>query len=157
MERTLFLEIVTPEKTVFCGYVSEVRFPTAHRGIYGLHPGHTPLLTVLGSGLLRFSIRGQEHWTTLLGGIVEAGPHRVTILAREVETVDSIDLSEEEVRRARAVKEVAESRTEHDLELAQGALERCLVRIEAAHLVLALGLPAPPRCAKCGCVPCGCS
>jgi F-type H+-transporting ATPase subunit epsilon len=156
VDATLFLEIVTPARTVFCGHVSEVRFPTAHRGIYGIYPGHTPLMTILGSGLLRFSARGHEHWTTLLGGLVEVRPDRVTILTREAETVDTIDLSEEETHRARAQRALIESRTEHDLELAQIALERSLARTEAMHLALILGPPTPPRCAKCGCERCEC-
>lgn len=156
MDSTLFLEIVTPSKTVFCGHVSEVRFPTLHRGIYGIYPGHTPLMTILGSGLLRFTILGHEHWTTLLGGVVEVGPARVTILTREAETVDTIDLSEEETHQARAKKALAESTTDHDLELAQIALERSLVRTEAMQLALMLGAPPQPRCAKCGCERCEC-
>lgn len=156
MSDTLFLEVITPDKKVFCGHVSEVRFTTRHRGQYGILPGHTPLITLVGNGLLLFTINGREHWMTLFGGIVEVQGGRVAILARESETVDSLDLDEIRASRQMAEKSLREAQSERDLETAQVALERSLIRMEAVNLATLLGGLGPARCAKCGCESCRC-
>lgn len=156
MSDTLFLEVVTPQKKVFCGHVSEVRFSTLYRGEYGILPGHTPLITLVGSGLLRFTIHGQEHWMTLFGGIVEVHEEQVVILARESETVDALDLDAIRAEKLMAEKTLREARTEPDLTNAQVALERSIVRMGAVNRATLLGGTCPPQCAKCGCDICQC-
>ncbi|MBI3130300.1 MAG: ATP synthase F1 subunit epsilon [Acidobacteria bacterium] len=156
MADTLFLEVLTPEKKVFCGHVSEVRFTTRHRGQYGILPGHTPLYTLIGSGLLLFSIHGKEHWMALFGGIAEVRGDRVAILARESEIVDSLDIDAIRSQKQMAEKALREARSEHDMALAQVAIERSLVRMESLDLARLLGTPNQPRCPECGCEPCTC-
>ncbi|WP_257313986.1 ATP synthase F1 subunit epsilon [Geothrix fuzhouensis] len=132
MSQSIKLEVVTPERPVFSAEVSEVQFPTAARGYYGILPGHTPLMTAVGDGLLYYVQDGQKHWLTVFGGFAEVGPDRVTILARESETVDMIDLEQVEAQRQRALKLLKEAVTEHDLTSAQAALDASLIRLQAA-------------------------
>ena len=132
MSQSIKLEVVTPERPVFSAEVSEVQFPTASRGYYGILPGHTPLMTAVGDGLLYYVRDGQKHWLTVFGGFAEVGPDRVTILARESETVDMIDLEQVEAQRQRALKLLKEAVTEHDLTSAQAALDASLIRLQAA-------------------------
>ncbi len=128
----LLLEVVTPERRVFSAQVQDVMFPTAHRGYYGIKPDHTPVLTPVGNGLIHFTQEGQKHWLTVFGGFAEVGPDHVTILARESETVDMIDLSQAEADKAHALKQLKEAHTEHDMDEAQASLEASLIRIQAA-------------------------
>lgn len=132
MSQSIKLEVVTPERPVFSAEVSEVQFPTASRGYYGILPGHTPLMTEVGDGLLYYVLDGQKHWLTVFGGFAEVGPDRVTILARESETVDMIDLEQVEAQRQRALKLLKDASTEHDLASAQAALDASLIRLQAA-------------------------
>ncbi len=132
MSDRIQLEVVTPERPVFSAEVSEVQFPTAFRGYYGILPGHTPLMTAVGDGLLYFMKDGQRHWLTVFGGFAEVGPERVTILARESETVEMIDLERVEADRQRALKLLKEAQTEGDLTKAQAALDASLIRLQAA-------------------------
>lgn len=132
MSDRILLEVVTPERPVFSAEVSEVQFPTAFRGYYGILPGHTPLMTAVGDGLLYFMKDGQRHWLTVFGGFAEVGPERVTILARESETVEMIDLERVEADRQRALKLLKEAQTEGDLTKAQAALDASLIRLQAA-------------------------
>jgi F-type H+-transporting ATPase subunit epsilon len=132
MAQTIKLEVVTPERQVFSAEVSEVQFPTASRGYYGILPGHTPLMTEVGDGLLYYVHDGQKHWITVFGGFAEVGPDRVTILARESETMDMIDLERAEASRQRALKLLKEAQTEHDLATAQAKLDASLTRLQAA-------------------------
>lgn len=129
---SIHLEVVTPQRRVFSAFVSEVSFPSEHRGYYGILPGHTSVMTPLGNGLIYYTQEGQRHWLTVFGGFAEVGPDHVTILARESETMDMIDLSQAEADRQHALKLLKEAQTEHDLAEAQAALDVSIVRIQAA-------------------------
>jgi F-type H+-transporting ATPase subunit epsilon len=128
----ILLEVVTPQRRVFSARVSELQFPSAHMGYYGILPGHTPVMTPVGDGLVHFVQDGQKHWLTVFGGFAEVGPDHVTILARESETVDMIDLDQAEADRQHALKLLKEAQTEHDLAVAQASLDVSLIRIQAA-------------------------
>ena len=157
MSDTLFLEVVTPQKKVFCGLVPEVRFSTRYRGEHRILPGHTPLITLVGSGLLRFTTHGHEHWMTLFGGIVEVGDDRVGILARESETVDPLDLIAIRTGNQMAQKALREARSELNLVNAEVALERSFVREGAVNPTMLLWESDTPRCPEYGCEGCkGC-
>ena len=92
----------------------------------------------------------------LFGGIAEVRGDRVSILARESETVDSLDIDAIRSQKQMAEKALREARSEHDMALAQVAIERSLVRMESVDLARLLGVPNQPRCAKCGCETCTC-
>jgi len=77
------LEVVTREGAAFSADVQELQFPSAHRGCYGILPGHTPVLTPVGDGRATCLVDGQRTTLAVSGGFAEAGPDRVTILARE--------------------------------------------------------------------------
>lgn len=132
MAQTIKLEVVTPERPVFSADVAEVQFPTANRGYYGILPGHTPLMTEVGDGLLYYIQEGQKHWITVFGGFAEVGPDRVTILARGSETVAMIDLERAEAARERALKLILEAQSEQDLAKAHAKLNASLTRLQAA-------------------------
>ena len=132
MSEPILLEVVTPQRRVFSAHVSEVSFPTAYRGYYGILPGHTPVMTPVGDGLLYFTHDGKKHWLTVFGGFAEVGPDHVTVLARESETVDMIDLDKVEADRQHALKLLKEAETEHDLALAQAQLDVSIIRMDAA-------------------------
>jgi F-type H+-transporting ATPase subunit epsilon len=130
MSDTLKLEVVTPDRMVLSDRVSEVQFPTADRGYYGVLPGHTPVMTEVGDGLLTFVKDGQKHWLTVFGGFAEVGPDRVTVLARASETADLIDVGRAETARKRAEQRLAEHIADTDMDRARTALDRALVRLQ---------------------------
>ncbi len=132
MSQSIKLEVVTPERSVFSAEVAEVQFPTASRGYYGILPGHTPVMTEVGDGLLYYILDGQKHWLTVFGGFAEIGPDHVTILARESETMDTLDLERAEASRQRALKLLKDAQTEHDMAAAQAKLNASLIRLQAA-------------------------
>lgn len=132
MTDSILLEVLTPERRVFSAQVSELQFPSADRGMYGILPGHTPLMTELGDGLITYTQDGQAHWLTVFGGFAEVGPEHVTVLARVSETVDMIDLARAEAARLRALQSIKVAVTAQDLDRAQAALRASLIRLQAA-------------------------
>src|SRR5712692_1606322 len=131
--QTLTLELVTPERQVLRAEVEEVQLP-GREGYLGILPGHAPLLTELGAGVLSYHQGGQVHYATALMGFAEVLSGRVIVLAEGAERAEEID-----VERARAAKERAErrvasaGRAEVDFDRAQVALQRALIRLQVAE------------------------
>jgi F-type H+-transporting ATPase subunit epsilon len=99
MAETLRLEVVTPVRRVLQARADEVRIPGS-LGELGVLPGHTPLLTSLGTGELKWTEGGSQGRLVVQGGFAEIQPDAVTVLAAVAETADEIDL--EAVTRAHA-------------------------------------------------------
>jgi F-type H+-transporting ATPase subunit epsilon len=87
----LLLVVVTPERQLLSEEVEEVRLPGA-LGEMGVLPGHTPLLTSLGTGPLTYGSGRQQSVLAVQGGFAEVLPDRVTVLATVAETPSEIDL-----------------------------------------------------------------
>ena len=83
MGQKINLEIVTPERPVLKEDVDEVVAPGL-LGEFGILPGHTTLLSALGSGRLTFVRGGQSESIELSGGFAEVRLDSVTILADSV-------------------------------------------------------------------------
>jgi len=126
------LEIVTPQKSGFSGYVESFAAPGAMGGFQVLHD-HAPLLTIISIGEVRLRDQGgNESIYSTSGGFVEVGNNNVTFLANTIERKDEID-----VERAKAAKTRAEDRLrrkEHDtdIERARTALARATNRLRIA-------------------------
>ncbi len=144
-KQTFTLELVTPDRRVIRAEVEEVQLP-GRDGYLGILPGHAPLLTELGAGVLSYHQGGQVHYATALMGFAEVLGDRVIVLAERAERAEEID-----VARARAAKERAEKRfaahtvEEVDFDRAQLALQRALIRLQAAEHAGASALAGRPR------------
>ena len=91
MSDTLRFEVVTPSRRVLEGRASEVRVPGA-LGELGVLPGHTPLLTSLGTGEVVWIDGNTTGRLVVQGGFAEVQPDAVTVLAAIAETIDEIDV-----------------------------------------------------------------
>jgi F-type H+-transporting ATPase subunit epsilon len=136
----LILEVVTPDRQVLRETVDSVQLPGLG-GELGILPGHAPLLTELGVGLLSYRQGGEVRTATAIGGFAEVLAGRVIVLAERSERAEEID-----VTRARAAKERAEKRltpeaADVDFARAQDALRRALLRV---HVAGNLGSPTGP-------------
>ena len=130
------LEVVTPEKIVVSEEAQIVASPGSE-GEFGVLSGHTPFLTSLKTGVIRYTdASGKEHYVFVSGGFAEALPDRVTVLAESAEVSTDIDISRAKEALARAEKRLAEDRAREDIDFARAraALERATVRIRAAGL-----------------------
>lgn len=104
------LEIVTPESQFFCGQVDAVTVPGIN-GYLGILPGHAPLLSELKNGVITVR-EGTTDTCFFCGwGFVEVLPDRVSILAEEAQTAQSIDAEGARKDRERA-ESLLRSKTE---------------------------------------------
>ncbi len=129
------LEIVTPDKAVVSEEVKIVMAPGS-LGEFGVLTGHTPFLTTLRNGIIRYTdVQGTERYVFVNGGFAEALPNKVTVLAESSERRKDIDLDRAKAARGRAEKRLEEIRAREDIDAdrAKAALERAVVRINLAE------------------------
>lgn len=129
------LEIVTPEKIVVSEDAQIVMAPGV-LGEFGVLTGHTPFLTALKAGAVRYTDdKGGEHLVFVSGGFAEALPDRVTILAESAERRRDIDVERARAALERAQKRLNEQRSkeEFDFVRAQAALQRAMMRLKVTE------------------------
>jgi F-type H+-transporting ATPase subunit epsilon len=98
MNETLRLEVVTPQRVMVEAEVATVEMPGS-LGELGVLPGHTPLLTSLATGELRYRTAKGVEIMVVQGGFAEVMPDRVTVLADLAEWPKDVDV--ETARRER--------------------------------------------------------
>src|SRR6266850_7428366 len=100
------LHIVSAERSLVNETVDEVEIPGAD-GYFGVLPGHTPLLALLGAGELWYRQGSEKHYLSLAFGFAEVQPDRVTILAQIAERADEIDVARAQEAKKRAEQRIA--------------------------------------------------
>jgi F-type H+-transporting ATPase subunit epsilon len=131
-QNTIELQMVTPECHVLSEDVESVEMP-GQDGYLGILPGHAPLLTEMGLGILTYRKGSETRSLTVMGGYAEVLPNRVIVLADASERAEEIDRSRAQAALDRAKANMpGANATEADWEAANRALARARVRLEAA-------------------------
>jgi F-type H+-transporting ATPase subunit epsilon len=127
----LQLNIVSPDRSLVNERVDEVEIPGTD-GYFGVLPGHTPLLALMGSGELWYRKGQEKEYLHVAFGFAEVGPTHVTVLARIAEMAHEIDVSRAEAAMKRAQERMAHPTADMDFERARVALLKSLIRIQVA-------------------------
>ena len=129
----LILEVVTLEREVIRDSASEVQLPGA-AGYLGVLPGHTPLLTEVGIGVLSYRKGAQTFYAAVIGGCAEVLPDRVTVLAEVAERAEEIDAPRAQRALESAERQYAAgaSNPATDWDAVQQAVARARVRLDAS-------------------------
>lgn len=91
MSATFHLSVVTPEREAMALEARHVAFP-AYDGEMGILARRAPLLTKLGSGLLRVQpADGPERLLFVSGGFVQMVDDKLTLLTEEARELGSVD------------------------------------------------------------------
>jgi F-type H+-transporting ATPase subunit epsilon len=132
MAKTIQLDIVTAERLVLSEQVEYVSAPGVD-GILGILPRHTPLLTALNFGELRYKKDGAEFTYAIGGGFMEVRPDKVTVLADSADHADEIDEQRAEQARASA-HQLLQEKPRADVEYAriEQSLRRAELRLRVA-------------------------
>lgn len=132
MAENIKLEIVTPEKSVVNEEAQIVMAPGS-LGEFGVLSGHTPFMTSLKAGAVRYVDKaGKERFVFVSGGFAEALPNKVTILADSAERRKDIDVERAKAALARAEERLAKE-GDVDFTRARAALARAILRIRLAE------------------------
>jgi F-type H+-transporting ATPase subunit epsilon len=128
---SLTVRVSSPDKTVWDNQAEEVILPST-TGQLGILPGHAPLLTALGTGVMR--VRVSKDWLpiALMGGFAEIEDNEVTVLVNGAERGDSIDRSAAQAEYTDAEARVAAANSPQEKIKATQALKRARARVQAA-------------------------
>ncbi len=133
MAGNIRLEIVTPSTDVVNEEAQIVMAPGS-LGEFGVLEGHTPFMTALKTGDVRYTdTGGQERHVFVSGGFAEALPDKVTVLAESAERRRDIDADRAQTALTRAEKRLAEGDNTLDVIRAKAALARARMRVEMAR------------------------
>jgi F-type H+-transporting ATPase subunit epsilon len=125
------LHIVSADRMLVNETVDEVEIPGAE-GYFGVLPGHTPVLALLGAGELWYRQGTEKHYLSMAFGFAEVQPDQVTILAQIAEFAAEIDLARAEAAKKRAEERLARPTVDMDAERARISLLKSLIRIQVA-------------------------
>jgi len=78
----MYLEIITPDRKVFEGYVDSATFPGA-KGSFQVLRNHAPLISSLVEGPLKYRTDKEESSIWISGGVVEVMNNNITALVQE--------------------------------------------------------------------------
>lgn len=126
------LEVVTPHGVVVRENVDEVEAPGVE-GYFGVLPGHTPFLSELKIGDLRYRIGQVDHFVAVTWGFAEVLPRKVTVLVNTAERAEDIDLQQAETAKRRAEERLQEFGVAYDLDRARESFEREQARLRVAQ------------------------
>lgn len=129
MAENIKLEIVTPDKLVVDDDAQIVMAPGTD-GEFGILKGHTPFLTSLKVGTVKYKeTSGKERLIFVSGGFAEALPDKVTILAESAERRRDIDQQRAKQAMERAEKRLSSNDESIDYVRAKAALTRAMHRL----------------------------
>jgi F-type H+-transporting ATPase subunit epsilon len=100
---TFHFELVSPERLVFAGEVTQVDVP-GEEGDFGVLAGHAPYVATLKPGVLTIYGDGGPQRMVVRGGFAEVGLGGLTVLAEQATPVSEIDAA----MIAQAVKDAEE-------------------------------------------------
>jgi F-type H+-transporting ATPase subunit epsilon len=123
------LTVVTRERKFIEVDVDEVVLP-ASDGEIGVLPGHTPLLTTLRIGTLRYRAGSNVERIVISWGFAEVLPDRVIVLAERGVLPAEVDMAAAEAERTEAEKELAYlSSNDPEFAIVEGRLEESVALI----------------------------
>jgi len=128
---TIQVEISAPEREPVQFEAAEVTVPGGE-GVFTVLPGHTPLLSTLGMGVLAaWDANGDAKFFAINGGFVEVLDNRVVVLASTAESEEELDEERAKAAFSRAEERLRKPGEDTDIYRAEAALNRAMSRIAA--------------------------
>jgi F-type H+-transporting ATPase subunit epsilon len=128
---TFHFELVSPERLVFAGEVSQVDVP-GEEGDFGVLAGHTPYIATLKPGVLTIYGDGGPQRIVVQGGFAEVGPTGLTVLAEQAVPTAEIDAA----MIAQAIKDTEEDLADADNDVSRDKARARLEQLSTLKSVL---------------------
>jgi F-type H+-transporting ATPase subunit epsilon len=129
---TFHFDLVSPEKLLFSGEVTQVDLPGSE-GDFGVLAGHAPIVTTLRPGILTVFEDRSEMRVVVNGGFAEVSPAGLTVLADLAAPVDEFD----QAALAGVIKDTEEDVADTSDDWQRDRLSRKLDQLKALQASLA--------------------
>ena len=131
---TFNLPIVSAERKIFEGEVKQIQ-ATGVEGELGILPGHTPLLTAIKPGIVKFILQdGNEDVIYVSGGFLEVQPNIVTVLADVAIRGSELDADRIREAKRKAEENIVSHASDVDHDLLVAKLSKELAKLRAYEL-----------------------
>ena len=131
---TFNLTIVSAERKIFEGEVKQIQ-ATGVEGELGILPGHTPLLTAIKPGIIKFTLQdGNEEVIYVSGGFLEVQPNIVTVLADIAIRGSELDADRIREAKRKAEENIVSHASDVDHDLLVAKLSKELAKLRAYEL-----------------------
>ncbi|MEO6950915.1 MAG: ATP synthase F1 subunit epsilon [Polyangia bacterium] len=119
------VEVVTPTGTAVSTDADELIAPGV-AGEFGVLPGHTPFMSAMKPGVLKYKTGGKMHHLAVGAGLVEvSGDERVVVITERTAMVEDIDVSaaRRELEEADTAARAGDKHAEQKRQWAQAQLD----------------------------------
>ena len=131
-EKTLTLEIVTPQRKILSEKVKAFMVPGV-KGSMGILYNHAPIIAELEIGEIKYKIGEKYEIISLCStGFLELSNNKATILATTAELACDIDVGRAMSAKERALNRLKNRTKDIDILRAELALKRAMARLKAA-------------------------
>ena len=128
------LNLVTPEKKMVTDLEVEEVIVPGFKGELDILPGHAPLMTTLGTGVMRYRAKGESKFETSVvsWGYAEVHPEGVIVLAEVAESLEELDRARTEAALKEAEAALVDPLLEADqMEMMQRKVAQNQARLKA--------------------------
>ncbi|MEI7641122.1 MAG: ATP synthase F1 subunit epsilon [bacterium] len=135
-DKTIHIEVVTPERVVFSGEIKELSAPGID-GDFGVLPGHTPFATVLKTGVVTIKkADNTDDGMAISGGYIEVTAAKITLLVETAEIASEID-PERAKKKLEEKERLLKSKTSKDFDFdkVNSGLMKEIARLKVIDLV----------------------
>jgi len=127
----LLLKIITQEKQLLEEQVDSVTLQTSSGEITVL-PMHIPLFTKIVTGEVTYWMKGKEHFVVVADGFLDVNPENtITMMVDSAVRSQDIDILKAQEAKERAEEAMKEKLDQRDYAMAEGALRKALMEIQA--------------------------
>jgi len=129
MASEFYLEIITPERKFFEGYV-EMLIVDSTDGQLGIMKGHIPMVAPVAIGSLKIKQKGIWKEAAINVGFMEVTPNKTIILSHSVEWPEEIDEKRAQEALERAQERLRQKRSLTEYHRSKAALARAMSRLK---------------------------
>ncbi len=126
------LKVYQPTRTFYDGEADMVELTTSE-GEVGIYAGHIPVTSIVSPGVLRIHNGGEVKEASLLDGFIKIGGDEVVVISEACEWPEEIDVHRAEEARIRAERRIKGGGMGVDMNRAEVALKKSLVRLGLAR------------------------
>jgi F-type H+-transporting ATPase subunit epsilon len=130
MAMTLHVDIVSAEREIYSG-TAEMVFAPLVTGEVGVLPRHAPLIARMKPGEVRVKTATEELFFYVSGGVLEAQPHVVTVLADTAARARDLDEAAALVAKQNAEEALRNRQSDIDYAKAQAELAQAVAQLRS--------------------------
>ena len=132
MPAKFLAEILTPEKSFFCGEVESIIVP-ATDGYMSIQRMHEPMVLAILPGTLKIQVNGKWQECSVSAGFLEVRPDETILFVTTAEWPEEIDVARAERARKRAEEKLRQRRSAREYRENQIALARAMARLKVGR------------------------